>query len=1459
MGKDRYTMSCLGVTYLALVSATTLVLGNLQYMVMVPYVLPTEIPVKICLLLRYLNETVTVSASLQHMERNLIDDLVIDKDLFHCISFTLPRSLSSKSERYLSVMIKGSTHEFHDAKKVLIQEKGSLIFIQTDKQIYTPGQSVKFRIVSMDEKFYPLHEVLPLVLIEDPEMNRIMQWQNVELENGLTQLSFTVSSEPIKGSYKIVIMKQSGEKTEHSFTVEEYVLPKFEVQVKVPKLINILDTELNVSVCGIYSYRKPVSGNVTLRIEPIHMVPAYYFKNYAWPTYEEVNQPLDIHGCITRQLNTNVFHLKTAEFKIEYLHVEAKITEEGTGLEIYGTGKTYVTKIITSLTFVKVDSYFRRGIPFTGQVRLVDRKGTPIPNERIFIDSNAANHHSNAITDEHGLAQFSIDTMNVMSSSLSVRVYHKHQSSCSWNRCWREEYQDAYRTVYHVFSLSNNAVKLEAVAGILPCNQIQTIQAHYILNEQALGELKEMTFYYLIMAKGNIRKTGTYNLSMKAGESSGHFSMSFPVEAEFAPAVQLLIYAILPDGEVIGDKAKYEIENCLSNKVDLSFNPTQSLPASQALLQVTASPHSLCAVRAVDQSVLLKKPEAELSATSIYNLLPKTDRSGLMNSLSKWQKDDKDCVKRDIVHNDDPNPTISRSEEQDIYIFIRDMNLVAFTNLKLKHPKFCSKALIMYSREKDYVVFANAPPSSIVTVRKYFPETWIWDLVTINSSGVAELRVTVPDTITEWKAGVFCLSNNTGFGISPTASLRAFQPFFLEVTMPYSVIRGEAFTLKATVFNYVPKCIQVSVQLAPSPDYMAIPVEKEESHCLCTNGRLTVSWLVIPKSLGNVNFTVSAETVTSSELCGAEVATLPENGRRDTVVKLLLVEPEGIKKEHTFISLLCASDDRLPEQLSLTLPPKIVEESTRASFSVFGDILSSAIKNTQNLLQMPFGCGEQNMVLFAPNIYVLKYLNETQQVTEEIKSKAIGYLHAGYQRQLNYKHKDGSYSAFGDKDGKTQGNTWLTAFVLKTLAQAQAVIFIDENHISEALIWLSRKQTMSGCFSRSGTLLNNALKGGVQDEVTLSAYITIALLEIPLPVTNPVVQKALTCLESFWNKTKEKVDSHVYTKALLAYAFALAGDQDKRREILKSLDEDAIKEDNTMHWESPHKPRAPKNDFHTIQASSAEVEMTSYVLLAYLTTRSALTSEDLTSATYIVKWLTKQQNPYGGFSSTQDTVVALQALSRYGAATFAKSEKDILVTIQSSKTFSTKFQVNSTNRLLLQQVSLPDLPGEYSIQVSGEGCVYTQAVLKYNVFLEKKESAFILQAQTVPQICDGPESHKSFQISLEVSYIGNRPVSNMVIVDVKMISGFIPLKPTVKMLEKSSSVSRTEVTTNNVLIYVEQVTNQTLSFSFMVVQDIPVRDLKPAIVKVYDYYETDEVAFAEYNDPCSTNSEQGNN
>lgn len=49
---------------------------------------------------------------------------------------------------------------------------------------------------------------------------------------------------------------------------------------------------------------------------------------------------------------------------------------------------------------------------------------------------------------------------------------------------------------------------------------------------------------------------------------------------------------------------------------------------------------------------------------------------------------------------------------------------------------------------------------------------------------------------------------------------------------------------------------------------------------------------------------------------------------------------------------------------------------------------------------------------------------------------------------------------------------------------------------------------------------------------------------------------------------------------------------------------------------------------------SLEVEMTSYVLLALLSGPS-MPGFDLEYSSGIVRWLTQQQNPFGGFSSTQ--------------------------------------------------------------------------------------------------------------------------------------------------------------------------------------------------------------------------------
>lgn len=57
--------------------------------------------------------------------------------------------------------------------------------------------------------------------------------------------------------------------------------------------------------------------------------------------------------------------------------------------------------------------------------------------------------------------------------------------------------------------------------------------------------------------------------------------------------------------------------------------------------------------------------------------------------------------------------------------------------------------------------------------------------------------------------------------------------------------------------------------------------------------------------------------------------------------------------------------------------------------------MGRAMKNLDRLLAMPYGCGEQNMVLFAPNVFILNYLKSTDQLTPDVQEKARRFLESG--------------------------------------------------------------------------------------------------------------------------------------------------------------------------------------------------------------------------------------------------------------------------------------------------------------------------------------------------------------------------------------------------------------------------------------------------------------------------------
>ncbi|NXR05597.1 OVOS protein, partial [Semnornis frantzii] len=152
----------------------------------------------------------------------------------------------------------------------------------------------------------------------------------------------------------------------------------------------------------------------------------------------------------------------------------------------------------------------------------------------------------------------------------------------------------------------------------------------------------------------------------------------------------------------------------------------------------------------------------------------------------------------------------------------------------------------------------------------------------------------------------------------------------------------------------------------------------------------------------------------------------------------------------------------------------------------------------------------------------------------------------------------------------------------------------------------------------------------------------------------------------------------------------------------------------------------------------------------------------------------------------QDTVVALQALAHYGYLTFSRKSLNT-VKVNFAGSSSKTFQVNDENRFLLQQASLPTIPGDYSVEVNGTGCVYLQVskLESQHCPSENKQEVLETSFLSIPHATKAP---KSLTIS-HLLYTGNRKISNMAIIDVKMLSGFVPIRSSLAKVKNGRKVN----------------------------------------------------------------------
>jgi len=702
-----------------------------------------------------------------------------------------------------------------------------------------------------------------------------------------------------------------------------------------------------------------------------------------------------------------------------------------------------------------------------------------------------------------------------------------------------------------------------------------------------------------------------------------------------------------------------------------------------------------------------------------------------------------------------------------------------------------------------------------VDLRNYFPETWLFNLIDLDDNGEHSFEVNAPDTVTTWIGDAFCTSQESGISVAKEQQFVVDQDFFIDMKLPYSIKRDELLSLNVTAFNSLNElALPLKIKILKSDDYKLGNAETEI--CVQPQDSLTETFTVKAKELNEVNITVEA-VIEPFKGCDSGQDTY---GFRDAIEKPIQVRPEGFPVEKVNSEFVCRQADDAAETIELTeitLPQDdLVEGSERAWVTVSGDVLAPSMNNLEKLVKMPYGCGEQNMISMVPNIYVVKYLEGTNQNKPDLIEKAKKFMKAGYERQeQNYRHEDGSYSIWGPKDEDAEGSVWLTAFVVKSFSQAINYIDIDQNKLRQSYQWLLRQQNPEGCFVNSG--FSYSLDRG--SNTALTASLAIAQLESNFK-NDIAIPQAIKCLEE-----NVKDDSSVYVKALATYAFTLSGNKELAEKWGKGLLESAeTDQPGKMYWKA-------KSD--SIVVTSEDVEISAYNVL------TLIEFNKLPEALMVIKWLATQRNSYGGFKSTQDTMIALQALAEYSVKV---SEEDTELSIDfTHDTDNVNFEVTEDNKLLLQMEKLTldaSKSNPVLVDVNGPGCFMVQSILRYNVKTSPDQTSF-----------DFTLNQEDEKIKFCASYTGTKAKTNMVVIEIELLSGFEPTKMALQTLRSTPQIKKVEYDEkeSNIALYFNEFGKSPLCYDIQVNEKNKVEERKDALAKIYDYYDQNDSFSTKYN------------
>ena len=251
-------------------------------------------------------------------------------------------------------------------KSPLKVEESLLVFVETDKPIYKPGQTIHGRVMTLDPQMKPVASTTTTVEVIDAKGLKIFKKEVTSDEYGFASFEVPLSNDLNLGVWKITATFGQ-QQAQRDVRVEKYVLPKYEVKVELPCDWALVNESIKGTVSAEYSYSEPVKGELEIKASR-HVG--------QWEEYARIVRPIDAKADFELPAVGYVSGVPAAQGQGN-VRLEAIVRESATGYEETTEKLLTIAQQPITIALIPDSSSFKPGMPFDVLVhRPVSRQAT---------------------------------------------------------------------------------------------------------------------------------------------------------------------------------------------------------------------------------------------------------------------------------------------------------------------------------------------------------------------------------------------------------------------------------------------------------------------------------------------------------------------------------------------------------------------------------------------------------------------------------------------------------------------------------------------------------------------------------------------------------------------------------------------------------------------------------------------------------------------------------------------------------------------------------------------------------------------------------------------------------------------------------------------------------------------------------------------------------------------------